>query len=283
VGASLPLDARISHHARILVELLLDVRGIRVAADAASAAGGAPTISVFDELWGYTSERSRRLFDEMLPTPTKKISCRLTVTYAGFSGESELLEDLYRRGVELPELDPVNAPGLRGGDGLLFFWSHEPAASWQTPAWLAEMRRSLRPNQYLRMIENRWTSNEEGFIDLTDWDQCVDPLLRPTLADRSLPVYAAVDASTKHDSSALVATTWDRKHQRIQLVAHKIFQPTPESPMISKPKLSRPLSSGARGSICACAGSTHIKCRPVVSVYYVRASKWKNFPNRCRT
>ena len=58
-----------------------------VASNYQSAAGANPTISVFDELWAYTSERSRRLFDEMIPPPTRKIACRLTVTYAGFEGE----------------------------------------------------------------------------------------------------------------------------------------------------------------------------------------------------
>jgi Terminase large subunit, ATPase domain len=53
-----------------------------VASDYASAAGANPTISCFDELWAYTSERSRRLFDEMVPPPTRKIACRLTVTFA---------------------------------------------------------------------------------------------------------------------------------------------------------------------------------------------------------
>jgi Phage Terminase len=65
-----------------------------LASDYASAAGGHPTISVFDELWCYTSERSRRLYDEMIPVPTRKISCRLVVSYAGFEGESELLYEL---------------------------------------------------------------------------------------------------------------------------------------------------------------------------------------------
>jgi phage terminase large subunit-like protein len=39
-----------------------------IASDYAGAAGAHPVISVFDELWGYTSERSRRLWDEMIPT-----------------------------------------------------------------------------------------------------------------------------------------------------------------------------------------------------------------------
>ena len=62
--------------------------------------GGNPNFIVFDELWGYTSEGSRRLWDEMIPVPTRKVSARLTVTYAGFEGESELLEELYKRGLK---------------------------------------------------------------------------------------------------------------------------------------------------------------------------------------
>ena len=92
----------------------------------------------------------------MIPPPTRKIACRLTTTYAGFSGESQLLETLYKRGQTQPEI----APGLFAGDGLLMAWHHQPVAPWQTENWLAEMRRSLRPNQSLRMIENRFVSSE---------------------------------------------------------------------------------------------------------------------------
>jgi len=89
-----------------------------VAPDYASAAGANPTISCFDELWAYVSERSRRLFDEKVPPPTRKIACRLTVTYAGFAGESLLLEELYKRGLAQPQV----GPGLHAGDGLLMAW-----------------------------------------------------------------------------------------------------------------------------------------------------------------
>jgi len=46
---------------------------IALASDYAGAAGGNPTITVFDELWEYTSERWRRLFDERVPVPTRKV------------------------------------------------------------------------------------------------------------------------------------------------------------------------------------------------------------------
>ena len=174
-----------------------------VASDYAGAAGGNQCISTFDELWAYTSERSHRLWDEMIPPPTRQTACRLTVTYAGFEGESTLLEGLYRRGLALP-LVP-DCPDLHAGDGLLMFWSHLPIAPWQSEAWLADMRRSLRPAQYLRMIENRFVTTESSFIDLDWWDACVDAAAAPLVVQRTLPVTVGIDASVKHDSTAIVA------------------------------------------------------------------------------
>jgi Tfp pilus assembly major pilin PilA len=75
-----------------------------IASDYAGAAGSNPTISVFDELWAFTSERAHRLWDQSVPVPTRKVSVRLTVTYAGFSGESKLLEELYTRGLKRAEV-----------------------------------------------------------------------------------------------------------------------------------------------------------------------------------
>jgi Phage Terminase len=165
-----------------------------IASDAASAAGGAPTITVFDEIWGIRSERARRLWDEMVYTPTRKVSCRLVWSYAGFSGESELLEELYHRGMALPEIGPE----LRAGDRLLCFWTHSPQAPWQDARWYAQMRRSLRPTQYLRMIENRFVGSESSFIPLEWWDACVDPGLRSVVVEKYLP---SGSAST-HPSAA---------------------------------------------------------------------------------
>jgi len=200
---------------------------VAIPSDYAGAAGGNPVVSVFDELWAYTSERSRRLWDELIPPPTRKIACRLTVTYAGFEGESVLLEELCKRGLEQPEVGPY----LNAGNGLLMFWSHEPIAPWQTPQWIEQMRRSLRPNQFLRMIENKFVTTENTFVDLEWWDACVDPALQPVLADKTIPAWIAVDASTKSDTTAIVAVTFDNKLQKVRLLAHKIFRPTANQPL----------------------------------------------------
>jgi phage terminase large subunit-like protein len=198
-----------------------------LASDYASAAGANPSITVFDELWAYRSERSHRLFDEMVPPPTRKIACRLTVTYAGFTGESELLEGLYKRGIEGEEV----APDLYAAGGLLLYWTHRFTAPWQTEEWREQMREQLRPNQYLRLVENRWVSGEESFIDMELWDACVDPEARPLLSDHALRVWVGVDASTKRDSTAIVVCAYDRAAKRVRMVWHRIFQPRPDDPL----------------------------------------------------
>jgi hypothetical protein len=213
-----------------------------IASDYASAAGANPTISVFDELWAYTSERSYRLWDEMIPPPTRKIACRLTVTYAGFEGESVLLQALYKRGLAQPQV----GPSLYAGDGLLMAWHHEPIAPWQTEAWLAEMRRSLRPNQYLRMIRNEFVTSESVFVDMSAWDRCVDPRLGHAVSNRALPIYVGIDASVKHDSSAIVACTWDATAQQVRLVAHHVFQPSPDQPLDFEATIERTVLDWSR-------------------------------------
>ena len=51
---------------------------------------------------------------------------------------------------------PQVGTDLHAGDGFLMFWSHVPIAPWQNERWIADMRRSLRPNQFL--IENKFVT-----------------------------------------------------------------------------------------------------------------------------
>ena len=172
------------------------------------------------------SERAHRLWDEMILPPTRQIACRLTVTYAGFSGESELLEGLYNRGVAGEQL----APDLYAAGPLLMYWTNDFTAPWQTEAWREQMREQHRPNAYLRQIENRWVTSESPFIDIEWWDDCIT-LDGPLLAGHELPVWVGVDASTKRDSTAVVACGWDERAQKVRLVFHRIFQPSVEEPL----------------------------------------------------
>ena len=249
---------------------------IAIPNDYASAAGSNHVVSVFDELWGYTNERSRRLFDELVPPPTRRIACRLTVTYAGFEGKSVLLEELYRRGLQQPQV----APDLYAGDGLLMFWSHKPIAPWQTDSWVAEMRRGLPPNQFLRMIENRFVTSECSFIEMAYWDRCVDPRLGRIVSDPGLPIWVGVDASIKYDRTAIVAVTWEQKAQRVRLVPIGSTSQTLATTQFLKSRSSGHCSTCASVFAYARCCTIRIKCTRQHNGFGGRGCRSKNFHNR---
>jgi phage terminase large subunit-like protein len=104
-------------------------------------------------------------------------------------------------------------------------------ASWpEGRAYLEQQRRRLPPSIYRRLHLNLGGS-ENAFIDLAAWDACTDLSARPVLFDRALPIWVGVDASMKHDSTAIVAVTRDASTQKVRLVWHRIFEPTPVEPV----------------------------------------------------
>jgi phage terminase large subunit-like protein len=198
-----------------------------VASDYAGLAGINPSLVVLDELWAFFSERANRLFDETVPSPTRNVSARLTVTTAGFAGESGLLERLYHRGLQGREI----APALYAQPGYLMLWSHEPLASWQTPEWLEQMQQQLRPNAYRRLYRNEFVAAESSFVSMEDWDACMNQELRPVMHAPGLPVWIGLDASVRHDQTAIVAVTYDENQNKVRLVNHRVFRPSPDAPL----------------------------------------------------
>jgi hypothetical protein len=124
---------------------------------------------------------------------------------------------------------------------MLMYWTHDCPAPWQTPEWIEQMRQQLRPNAYLRLIENRWVTSESNFVDMAWYDACVDADLHPELTDPRLPVWCGVDASVKRDSTAIVAATFDQKTKKVRLVWHRTFQPSPEDPLDFENTIERTL------------------------------------------
>jgi phage terminase large subunit-like protein len=203
---------------------------------AAGVAGSNHGLTVWDELWGYTSERDRQLYEELTPVPTRLNSIRFIGTYAGHEGQSSLLEELYheifdtndnvKEGVILPLGDDLPCYAV---DDMFMYWDHEPRMPWQTPEYYESQRKSLRVNTYLRLHENRWVSNESGLFDMEQWDICTDPHHRPPLPDRGIRLYVGVDASTKKDRSAVVSVY--SKDGMIYLGPKRFWQPSRTSPM----------------------------------------------------
>jgi hypothetical protein len=62
------------------------------------------------------------------------------------------------------------------------------------------------------------------------WDPCVNHSHHPSITSRD-PLYVAVDAGIKHDASARVAVKWDDNGEKLILVSHRIWKPTPTQPL----------------------------------------------------
>jgi phage terminase large subunit-like protein len=230
------LKDRCDTSGRLLIRLKNGTTIKAIPSDYTGEAGANQGLVSWDEIWGVMLERSRRLYEELTPVPTRKNSIRFISTYAGWEGESILLEDLYSRifdkqgnvkpGVKRPlgEDFPVYTIG-----DLFMYWDHDPRMPWQTPQYYESQRADLRTNTYLRIHENRWVSNESSLFDMEDFDGCVDPEHRPPLPDKGIRLFVACDASTKKDRSAVVSVY--RSDNFIRLGPFRTWQPTKESPM----------------------------------------------------
>ncbi len=208
-----------------------------IASDYRGEAGSDHGLTSWDELWGYVSEASRRLWEELTAVPTRKNSIRLLTSYAGWENESYLLWDLYKQGVDAEEhpdgqgirIHPT-LPIYHNPDARLFcYWDHEPRMAWQTPEYYASQRRSLRPGTYTRLHENRWVTAETTFITPDLWDPCVDRALTPLLPDKSYALFLGVDLGVKRDNAAVVAVR--REGDQVILCLHRIWRPTKLEPL----------------------------------------------------
>jgi phage terminase large subunit-like protein len=172
----------------------------------------------------------------MAPVPTRRNSMRFVTTYAGHTGESELLEELYRRGLEgkpVPELADIDngdgEPACRAIDRMFMFWSHKPRMPWQTPEYYARQRAApgFRESAYLRLHENRWQAPESSFVTALEWDACKGFV--PDLdVDRPMLV-AGVDGAIRDDYFAVTIVSRHpdaaKRDDHVMVRAVKVWAP----------------------------------------------------------
>jgi phage terminase large subunit-like protein len=182
---------------------------------------------IADELWGFTTEASQRLYEECCPTPTRKPSVRMVTTYAGFVGESVLLEKLINRGLAGKQI----GKDLYAQLGIIAFVSHDRIAPWQSLEWFEEAKSSTRPTAFMRQYENRFAAAESQFIPIEAWDAVTDQSLRPLVSDRDKTIFVGLDCSVRKDTTAIVAAAFESKTGRVRIVTHKCFRPTSFAPI----------------------------------------------------
>ena len=145
------------------------------------------------------------------------------MSYAGFTGESTVLEALYKRGLSGKRIHRTLE--LYRDAGFIMFWSHKARHPDQTRAYYSEQKKILRPGTYLRLHENRWVSSEDRFITDEAWSACVDADRTPVLSDKRLDVFVGLDLGIKHDSTGRVCVAYDRAANKVVIVSHRLWKP----------------------------------------------------------
>lgn len=235
--------ARIANPLKTVIQYPNDTTIQSLATEYKSAAGARHAVTIWDELWAYTSNNSRMMWAEMTPIPTVKTSLRLVVTYAGIAGKSELLEDLYKKVVEqgepVPELahivDAAGKPVCFRRGRIFAYWDTVPRMPWQTPEYYEEQLELERPSDFLRHHRNQWVTEFEQFVPMEWWKAC-EVLEVPLMMDKESqyqrwPIVIGVDVGVVHDCTAVAGVYYDSGAKRVGLAFHKIWTPTKENPI----------------------------------------------------
>lgn len=171
--------------------------------DPSGEAGGNDDLIVYSELWGWKSKAHQRMWAEMTLSPNKfGNSQRWIDTYAGFYGESPILEHLYDVGVIQGErLFPDLEVYANAQAKLLATWVTKPMFSWQTSDYYAEQANTLTADEFNRMHRNQWVSPQSVFVPGEWWAACRGAI-PPMGAYQSVVI--GIDAAVSGDCFALV-------------------------------------------------------------------------------
>ena len=177
--------------------------------DPRGEAGGNDDLIVASELWGWKYKSHEDMWTEKTISPNRfGYAQRWVDTYAGFEGESPILEPMYKSLVQPQNrLDPdfeMYALGAMFGT-----WVTKPLFPWQTPEYYASEEAQLAPEQFRRIHRNSWESSVEAFDKGDYWAACYDPDLPPV--GRYEEIVVAMDAGTDDDNFGIVAVSRDRR------------------------------------------------------------------------
>jgi phage terminase large subunit-like protein len=178
--------------------------------DPKGEAGGNDDMVCFSELWAANNKAAQRLWTELTLSPTKYgRSFRWVETYAGYSGESPLLEKLYDQGVKegkkfdwSEDYDPPLEVYSNKAAKFFCLWNQTPRLSWQTEEYYAQEAATLVPDEFRRVHRNQWVSSVSAFIPIAWWDACKRDNIINRMSN-SDSMIMSLDAAVSSDSFGL--------------------------------------------------------------------------------
>ena len=203
--------------------------------DPGGEAGGNDDMIIFSELWAAKNKAIRQMWTEMTLSPTKfGHSQRWIETYAGYTGESPILEQLYRQGVKEGEQLDLSYTDENGrfydlsdlevfaNGNLLCLWNTRPRLPWQTDEYYASEEFTLEHSEFLRVHRNQFVTSSNKFIPIEWWDACQTA---DTLRADEGVITLAMDAGVSGDNFALVGTINDEDEGTADLVYGHAWEP----------------------------------------------------------
>lgn len=214
---ALRLNKRLATRAtvnRLLITLDNGATIEAVAVDPKGEAGGADDMVEFTELHAAKNDAAIKMWTETKLSPLKfGYAQRWIDTYAGYTGESPILEPLYEQTVKDGQKLRDDLP-LYGAGRSFALWNTTPRLPWQTKEYYDSEERTLIPSEYRRIHRNEWVSSQQSFIDIGWWDACVESTMLEI--DRFREVVISMDAAVSNDSFGIVALsrTGDKTYLR---------------------------------------------------------------------
>lgn len=220
------LKRYVKQTAKELVFTPTNSRLITLPADYAGSSGHNFLTVSFTEVWALTYESHTRLYEELTPPPLVG-ALRVVDSYAGWQGESILLENIWNRAKSGQQLaDSLYLTGQQlsfiaeGDAGHQATWRGNES---QRQAYLTEQRETLRDGTFRRLHRNEWQTAQDAFITAELWDALITPGYVCPVSNVTLHV--AVDIGVKRDWAA-VAGVSELDDGMLGLGPYRIWKPS---------------------------------------------------------
>lgn len=171
--------------------------------DPEGEAGGNDDFVSYTEIWSWRGKAYERMWTETTLSPVKYgHSLRWMDTYAGFTGESLVLERMYNAGVKEgvcinPEYEMYKNEASR----LFVLWNTKPRLPYQTPEYYAQEAATLVASEFNRVHKNEWQSSENQFVPYEWWEACAGDYPPPAPNQACV---VALDAAVSGDCFGIV-------------------------------------------------------------------------------
>lgn len=189
-------------------------------------AGGNDDVIIWTEAWAANSKAAQTMYTEMVIPPAKfGKGFKWLESYAGFSGDSPILEPIYLNNVK-PEFRIANTDTYANGRTFVLN-NQTPKLPWQAKEYYAQQAKELTESEFNRVHRNQWQSAQQKFIDDIAIYNCKEKL--PPLANKE-KIVIAVDAAygEEGDYFAIVGISKHPtdKSKKIAQRLHKVWRAT---------------------------------------------------------